>query len=98
MPTAKLVAELVQPLPLPIPLIDAQVAFAVPAAPNADTAKPAATAPKTAPESLVCEVCRCSIGLSPCDGVTVVTHTVFMPMRQTGQNSEIGATENLQCH
>jgi hypothetical protein len=48
-PIAKLVGVLVQPDPLPIPLIDAQVALAVPAEPNAAAASPDATALSISP-------------------------------------------------
>jgi hypothetical protein len=49
-PTAKLVGLLKQPPPLPTPLIEAQVALAVPAEPNVASAKaPDATAPKSTP-------------------------------------------------
>jgi hypothetical protein len=48
-------------VPLPMPLIDAQVALAVPAALSAAAANaPDATAPSsTPPESLVFDVCLC---------------------------------------
>src|SRR6185312_8215963 len=48
-PTAKLVGVLVQPPPVPTPLMDAQVASAVPAAPSAAAARLDATAPISAP-------------------------------------------------
>jgi hypothetical protein len=55
-PTAKLVGVLVQPPPLPMPLIDAQVALAVPAELSAVTAKPDAAAPtSTLPGSFLFE-------------------------------------------
>lgn len=59
-PTAKLVGLLVQPPPSPIPLIDTQVAFAVPAEPSAAAANPDAAAPSsTPPASFSLEVARC---------------------------------------
>ena len=48
-PIAKLVGVLVQPAPAPTPLIDAHVALAAPAPPNAAAASPDATAPSSSP-------------------------------------------------
>src|SRR5271167_835581 len=72
-PTATLVRVLVQPAPALIPLMDAQVALAVPAEPSAAAANPDATALSTSPPaSRSVEIALyLPIGLSPFRGNNV---------------------------
>jgi hypothetical protein len=70
-PTATLVRVLVQPAPALMPLMDAQVALAVPAEPSAAAANPDATALSTSPPaSRSVEIALyLLIGLSPSAGI-----------------------------
>ena len=97
--TDALVRVLVQPVPAPRPVIDAQVALAVPAPLIAAAAKPDASAPSTTPPATVFEVALClPMVCLPFPGMLMDTQTIDPIDARVGQNSKISTKKIFEPH